>query len=120
MTTAQPVYVRIVRWDCEECRDALLCDCLAQGIGQPIGEFTLGPAEWVSRECPHRGDGFTLNIALVRSKARGGTGGGDFDNEGDLYEENIDATKGIGYPAREDGSYGSHPSHDGFDDDSEP
>jgi len=35
-------------------------------------------------------------------------------------EENLDATKGIGYPARDDGRYGSYPSHDGFDDESEP
>jgi len=34
---------------------------------------------------------------------------------------NIDATKDIGYPAREWGSrYGSHPTHDSFDDESEP
>ncbi len=33
---------------------------------------------------------------------------------------NLDATKGMGYPARESGRYGSHPSHDGFDDESEP
>lgn len=33
---------------------------------------------------------------------------------------NLDATKGIGYVIREDGKYGSHPSHDRFDDDSEP
>jgi hypothetical protein len=40
--SAQSVYVRIVRWDCDECRDALLRDCLDQGIGQPIAP--RGPA----------------------------------------------------------------------------
>ena len=34
--------------------------------------------------------------------------------------ENIDATKNYGFPARESGRYGSHPSHDGFDDESKP
>jgi hypothetical protein len=34
--------------------------------------------------------------------------------------DNLDATKGIGYPARDDGRYGSYPSHDGFADESEP
>jgi hypothetical protein len=34
--------------------------------------------------------------------------------------DNLDATKGIGYPARDDGRYGSFPSHDDFDDESEP
>jgi hypothetical protein len=33
---------------------------------------------------------------------------------------NLDATKDYGYPAREAGRYGSHPSHDGFDDESKP
>jgi hypothetical protein len=32
----------------------------------------------------------------------------------------IDATKGIGYPVREHGPYGSHPMHDDFDDESGP
>jgi len=32
----------------------------------------------------------------------------------------IDATKNYGYPAREAGRYGSHPSHDGFDGESKP
>ena len=34
--------------------------------------------------------------------------------------DNLDATKNRGYPAREEGRYGSYPSHDGFDDESEP
>lgn len=33
---------------------------------------------------------------------------------------NIDATKNIGYPVREQGRYGSHPTHDDFGDESEP
>ena len=35
-------------------------------------------------------------------------------------EKNLDATKGYAHPYREDGKYGSHPSHDGFDDESNP
>jgi hypothetical protein len=34
--------------------------------------------------------------------------------------DNLDATKNCGYPAREEGRYGSYPSHDGFDDESKP
>jgi hypothetical protein len=34
--------------------------------------------------------------------------------------DTLDATKNIGYPARESGRYGSYPAHDGFDDESEP
>jgi hypothetical protein len=36
------------------------------------------------------------------------------------WRHNLDATKDIGYPAREEGRYGSHPAHDGFDDESKP
>jgi len=36
------------------------------------------------------------------------------------WRHNLDATKGIGYPAREEGRYGSHAAHDGFDDESKP
>jgi hypothetical protein len=34
-------------------------------------------------------------------------------------QPNLDATKNIGYVVREMGKYGSHPSHDGFNDESE-
>jgi hypothetical protein len=40
--------------------------------------------------------------------------------EAPAWRNNLDATKGIGYPVRETGRYGSHPSHDGFDDEAEP
>jgi hypothetical protein len=32
----------------------------------------------------------------------------------------MDKTRNYGYPSREDGRYGSHPSHDAFDDESKP
>jgi uncharacterized Zn finger protein (UPF0148 family) len=32
---------------------------------------------------------------------------------------NLDATKNMGYFGRENGKYGSHPGHDGFDDESD-
>jgi hypothetical protein len=40
--------------------------------------------------------------------------------EVERWWDNLDATKNRGYPAREEGRYGSYPSHDGFDDESEP
>jgi len=40
--------------------------------------------------------------------------------ENPSWWNNLDATKNYGYPAREAGRYGSHPSHDGFDDESKP
>ena len=35
-------------------------------------------------------------------------------------DKNLDATKLYAHPCREQGRYGSHPSHDGFDDESSP
>jgi uncharacterized protein with PIN domain len=35
-------------------------------------------------------------------------------------DKNLDATKLYAHPCREQGRYGSHPSHDGFDDESTP
>jgi len=34
------------------------------------------------------------------------------------FGPNLDATKDMCYPAREQGKYGTHASHDGFDDES--
>jgi hypothetical protein len=36
----------------------------------------------------------------------------------DFLQPNLDATINIGYPVREAGKYGTHPGHDGFDDES--
>ena len=47
----------------------------------------------------------------------------DWDDDGindvDFLQPNIDASKNIGYPCREEGAYGSYPSMDGFDDESD-
>ena len=45
---------------------------------------------------------------------------GTVEAEAPPWRNNLDATKDYGYPAREAGRYGSHPSHDGFDDESKP
>jgi hypothetical protein len=45
---------------------------------------------------------------------------GKVEAEAPPWRNNLDATKNYGYPARESGRYGSHPSHDGFDDESKP
>ncbi len=45
---------------------------------------------------------------------------GEDEIEAPEWWNNLDATKNIGYPVRDEGRYGSHPSHDGFDDESEP
>ena len=45
---------------------------------------------------------------------------GEVEVERPSWWDNLDATKNCGYPAREEGRYGSYPSHDGFDDESKP
>ena len=45
---------------------------------------------------------------------------GELEVEQPSWRNNLDATKDRGYPAREEGQYGSYPSHDGFDDESKP
>lgn len=45
---------------------------------------------------------------------------GEVEVERPAWWDNLDATKNRGYPAREEGRYGSYPSHDGFDDESNP
>jgi uncharacterized C2H2 Zn-finger protein len=45
---------------------------------------------------------------------------GKLEVERPEWWDNLDATKNRGYPAREEGRYGSYPSHDGFDDESKP
>jgi hypothetical protein len=45
---------------------------------------------------------------------------GKIEVERPSWWDNLDATKNRGYPAREEGRYGSYPSHDGFNDESKP
>ena len=45
---------------------------------------------------------------------------GEVEVERPAWKDNLDATKNCGYPAREEGRYGSYPSYDGFDDESKP
>src|SRR5262249_38627583 len=45
---------------------------------------------------------------------------GTLEVERPAWWDNLDATKNYGYPVREDGRYGSYPSHHGFDDESKP
>jgi hypothetical protein len=45
---------------------------------------------------------------------------GAVEAERPAWWNNLDATKNYGFPVREAGRYGSHPSHDAFDDESGP
>jgi hypothetical protein len=129
------IYVRIVDWACDTCRAALLQDCRDAQLELPIGEFALIPDHWRERPCPHD-RGFTIDVKGPTPVSDEGEYDDVEIDKGeiedierddqpnrrknrwrDLFPETIDATKGIGYPAREVGRYGSHPQHDGSEDD---
>jgi hypothetical protein len=114
---------QVVLNNCSECRDKLLLECRDFGLPLPRDEYILVPEHWAVHECPHTQDGLVLRFGLaavpdqteIEVEVDLGLDGEEFEGWNDL-----DATKGIGYPAREEGRYGSYPSHDGFDDESEP
>jgi hypothetical protein len=113
---------------CTECRDALLLDCKALDLPPPTGEQFLVPERWVSRTCPHKKDGFLLKAdsnatntaeSVAIEDVQSMRWKGEDEIESPPWRNNLDASKNIGFPARERGDYGSHPSHDDFDDESE-
>ena len=115
------IYARIVFDSCPACRDFLLEDCRENGMPRPEGEIIVLTQRWKNYQCPHEG---RFKIQVVYSQRDDGPVEGD---EAEVWcveapdgWKNIDATKNIGYPAREQGRYGSHPTHDDFDDESEP
>ena len=129
------IYVRIIDWRCDACRDALLEDCRAAHLELPTGAFAIIPDHWRDRICPHDA-GFTMDILGPARLQDHDSDDDDADSDEariesierddqpilkknrwrDLFPDSIDATKGIGYPAREVGRYGSYPQHDGSED----
>jgi hypothetical protein len=116
---------QVIANNCGECRDQLLLECRQLGLPLPTGEFISVPQRWAFHKCTHIENGLVLKF---ESKLRNGL---QLDVEDDTPEhgtevvglescDSLDASKGIGYPCREEGGYGSYPSHDGFDDESEP
>lgn len=77
---------------------------------------------WLTAACPHGRPGLRFERAMAddgapsREPERVRSG----EVESEASDSGIDATKGIGYPVREHGPYGSHPAHDDFDDESGP
>ncbi|MBI2090391.1 MAG: hypothetical protein HYT78_16895 [Deltaproteobacteria bacterium] len=120
-----PMRAKVIECNCVECRDVLVEDCRKFELPLPTDPSILVPERWASHRCPHRPGGLVLEFETEQASKTDA----DEDakspwwNFGEEIEApasvpNLDATKGIGYPARETGRYGSHPSHDGFDDES--
>jgi hypothetical protein len=121
------IRARVVVNRCLECRNELLWDCQESGLPPPTSEINVMPATWGSHECHHLRGVFILKVEgpVLDDPSRET----EFDEESlrckegneiepPAWSNNLDATKNIGYPARETGRYGSYPSHDGFDDES--
>lgn len=124
--------VRVFGSDCETCLAAFEADCAA--LGHPhVGTFAVVRDSWLHATCPHGREGVFLEAVepepesdderLERVMAKGHSGGPVDSPEvqksrwRDLFSDNIDATKNVGYAARDMGRYGSHPQHDGSGED---
>jgi hypothetical protein len=124
-----PIRARVIADNCVECRHELLRDCQESGLPTPTSEIFLVPEKWISHECDHMEGQFVLKIEALELErieiepeidAESMRWKDEDEIEAPAWWNNLDATKNIGYPARETGRYGSHPSHDGFNDESEP
>jgi hypothetical protein len=113
------VRARVEKDECTQCRDALISDCRASGLPMPVTETIVVPYEWLLHQCPHVTNGLVLRFREEYSN--------EVSDESNscvwgnaVVRDGIDAAKNIGFPVREGGKYGTHPSHDGFSDESEP
>jgi hypothetical protein len=113
--------VRVTSFNCTQCLSDLIADCRSLGLPLPTNEYSKVPESWLTHECPHQENGLVIElepqVSMPEESQR-------WKNEDEIedpeWRNNLDATKGIGYPAREEGHYGSYPGHDGFDDESKP
>jgi hypothetical protein len=122
--------VRVVSAGCVDCRDHLLADGRELGLPLPTGEIIIVPRGWANYQCPHSGGQFQLDFLYGESPPDSDVETSaepmSWESEDPIEVEtpewrvNLDATKNIVYPVREQGRYGSYASHDGFDDESEP
>ena len=103
---------------CPKCDTPLKLKNLSRHLQSKCPKRTTRPAEMKNR--------IQLRTRLLRlppdlqAAPRGAVK--KFNSRFDLVNnrERMDATKNYGYPCRETGRYGSHSSHDGFDDESGP
>lgn len=113
------VRARFVDNDCQECLAALLEEGKSLG-GLPLsGPIVEVPRHWLGKHCDHGRSGLRFEF-LAEYDAEVVEEVVPADDELGANDPSIDATKDIGYPAREHGPYGSHPMHDDFDDESSP
>lgn len=134
MTSRDRMAVMIRGIDCETCFAEMKSSPFATGFDR-VGSYALVPPEWLTAECSHGRRGVSLEPVERDNDGVTGDGGPIQEDQAgpstasiedqksfqqsrwrELFPDGLDATKGIGYPAREVGRYGSHPQHDGSDD----
>ncbi len=117
----ETVNARLLQNDCPECLNALVKE--ARSVGLPIqGEVGIIPKHWLNADCPHGRSGLKFEsveadageLSRVSQRAKSD------EVELEAVDTRIDATKNMGYPAREHGPYGSQSMYDDFDDESDP
>jgi len=116
---------------CEICFAMLKEHCKRSGLPEPDDTEFEVPRRWLVFICPHVEDGMVLTELTSQQESSATRGHQENEEvsarwkdqsaevEAPSWRSNLDVTKGIGYPCREQGRYGSHPSHDGFDDESQ-
>lgn len=107
------VRAKLVHDTCPECFHALLEESRSLDWISLAGEVVLIPEHWLNPVCTHG----TPGIKFERLPDETGEPGNP-KTSGHVLDTRMDATKDMGYPAREQGTYGSHPMHDDFNDES--
>jgi hypothetical protein len=120
-TALEFIHARCVENDCLECLSDFLTEVKSLG-GLPLeGRVVIIPKHWLNWTCIHGRRGLKFEeVADSSLMSHDEMRAKDGDIEFEAPDSRIDATKGIGYPVREHGPYGSHPMHDDFDDESSP
>jgi hypothetical protein len=116
----------VVTCRCAICRLLIAEDCVRLGMKVPEYEKCGIPVRWVGRTCPHMAEGLSivplngLSAILPDTSKKSLRWKQEGEMDVPVWRSNLDFTKNWGFPCREQGRYGSHPSHDGFGDDSNP
>jgi hypothetical protein len=115
------ILAKIVDDGCLECLHDLLEESKSR---YPLeGEVVMIPESWLDKVCAHGNSGLKFERVAVEADEEGDEES-EVEFESELLDTRMDATKNIGYPAREwpctTQRYGSHPMLDPYDDESSP
>jgi hypothetical protein len=107
------VRAKLVHDTCPECFHALLEVSRSLEWVTLAGEVVLIPEYWLNPVCTHGRPGIKFERLPDATDEPGSP------RPPQVFDIRMDATKDMGYPAREQGTFGSHPMHDDFNDESD-